>query len=89
LTTPGQCPTCRARFRGSRTCSRCGADLAPLMLLAARAWRLRQSARASLATSDYAGAIEAAAAAESLQATRGGALLRRLAVWLAEARQTA
>jgi hypothetical protein len=56
------------------------------MQLAARAWSLRQRARELLAVSNNAGALEAAAAAESLESTRNGALLRTLAAWLAEAR---
>ena len=44
-----ECPVCQARFRGSRLCSRCGADLGPLMIVAVRAWRLREEARDALA----------------------------------------
>ena len=46
LAEANRCPVCRARFRGVAVCSRCGADLARLMLLAAEAWRLREAARA-------------------------------------------
>jgi len=28
-----RCPVCQARFRRARVCSRCGADLEPLMRL--------------------------------------------------------
>jgi predicted amidophosphoribosyltransferase len=38
------CPVCQARFRETVQCSRCGADLAPLMRLAAAAGLLRQAA---------------------------------------------
>jgi hypothetical protein len=72
---PGQCPVCRARFRGTRVCSRCGADLTPLMLLAARAWHLRDRARRALRDSDVEGALRAASGAEESQHTRAGAVL--------------
>ena len=78
------CPVCRARFRGARVCSRCGADLTPLMLLAARAWRLRQDARLAMTESDYGRALESAAAAQELQRSRSGEFLRLLARWLGE-----
>jgi hypothetical protein len=42
------CPVCLARFRGTRECSRCGADLTMVMKLAARAWRLREAAREAI-----------------------------------------
>lgn len=77
-----QCPVCRARFRGARVCSRCGADLTSLMLLAGRAWRLRESARQALGAGDAERAREAASLAETIQHTRGGAFLRALAAWL-------
>jgi predicted amidophosphoribosyltransferase len=76
---PGQCPVCRARFRGTRLCSRCGADLTPLMLLTARAWHLRERAREALRASDAAGALRAAAGAEKTQHTPAGAALLAVA----------
>jgi hypothetical protein len=81
---PGQCPTCRARFRGARVCSRCGADLTAVMLLAARAWHLRQTARAAMAVSDGGRAVEAATIAEQTQHCRSGAFLVAIARWLTE-----
>ncbi|MDA0840988.1 MAG: hypothetical protein O3B01_23265 [Planctomycetota bacterium] len=39
-----KCPVCGAKFRGTTECSRCGADLSPLMRLATRAWLVRQQA---------------------------------------------
>jgi predicted amidophosphoribosyltransferase len=66
------CPVCRAGFRGVATCSRCGADLAPLMEIAARAWRMRESARQSLAAGDFESAARQAEAAQALEATPEG-----------------
>jgi hypothetical protein len=72
------CPVCRARFRGARECSRCGADLTVVMTLAALAWRLRQAAREAVAGGDFARAQELAARAQEVCYTPGG---RRLE-WL-------
>jgi predicted amidophosphoribosyltransferase len=47
-----KCPVCNARFRGTVTCSRCGADLEPLMTMVARAWQLRRRAVRALAVGD-------------------------------------
>ncbi len=78
-----QCPVCQARFRGSALCSRCGADLAPLMLLAAKAWRLRQSARQALHAGDFERTLRLAAQAQQLHRTWSGESLRLLGAWLA------
>jgi len=78
-----RCPVCQARFRGSRQCSRCGADLEPLMRLAVRAWRLREEARSALARGDLAEARRLAEAAQALHGTPRGASLWLLATWLA------
>lgn len=51
-----KCPVCRAAFRGDCVCSRCGADLSMLMLVAAKAYKLRQAAISQLAE----GQLEAA-----------------------------
>jgi hypothetical protein len=69
------CPVCRARFRGSSLCSRCGADLAGLMLLEAHAYVLRRSARQSLRRGDCRAALASAQAAQRLHATSEGSLL--------------
>ena len=71
-----KCPVCRARLRGTPTCSRCGADLGPLMAAVARAYRARQIAREALCVCDVEHAAESAAAAQTLHATDAG---RRLA----------
>jgi len=70
------CPVCRARFRGMTTCSRCGADLTMLTLLAAHAYRLRQQARQALRAGDGAKALARVETAQSLQTTPEGSLLR-------------
>ena len=77
-----RCPVCQARFRAIRRCSRCGADLEPLMLLAARAWRLRQAARQALACGQFDLAGKLAAEAQTAHHTRGAESLRALSRWL-------
>jgi hypothetical protein len=42
LRSPVSCPVCRARFRSSSLCPRCGADLTALMLLATHAYVMRR-----------------------------------------------
>jgi hypothetical protein len=71
----GRCPVCQARFRGVSICSRCGADLTPLMLLAAHAYSLRRSARRSLRAGDTQSALAAAKAAQKLHAIPQGGIL--------------
>ena len=71
-----RCPACRAPWRGVTTCPRCGADLAPLMRLATRAWTLRETARTAIVTGDGVTAVAHARAAYQLErAPRGGRLL--------------
>jgi len=84
LIEPEQCPVCRARFRCARICSRCGADLSPLMRLSVEAWRLREAARDSLAAGDLASAYRLAARAQRLQVTGEGGALCLLSAWLRE-----
>lgn len=45
---PFQCPTCKAAWRNTVTCQRCGTELTSLMQAAVHAWTLRQAARAAL-----------------------------------------
>ena len=73
--TSAACPVCRARFRGSESCFRCGADLSPLLLLSAHAFRLRETARTLLGQGDFRQALRCAEEAERLHATPQGALL--------------
>jgi hypothetical protein len=75
LGNPASCPVCRARFRGSAHCSRCGADLTVLMLLAAHAYVMRQAARQSLREGDWQAALDSAQAAQRLHSTAEGSLL--------------
>jgi predicted amidophosphoribosyltransferase len=77
-----RCPVCQARFRGARLCSRCGADLEPLMLLAAGAWRLREEARLALEAGKFEGALGLAQQAQQMQRTPTGEFLRALSSWL-------
>ena len=72
------CPVCRARFRGSTECSRCGADLGTIMALAAAAWRMRQAARQALVDNDAALARSLAAQAESICHTTAGKQLEEV-----------
>ena len=76
--SPSCCPVCQARFRGSTVCSRCGADLTALMLLAAHAHALRHSARQSLRQGDSMAALAAVRAAQQLHSTAEGSLLHRI-----------
>ena len=75
LETQLSCPVCRARFRGSAECSRCGADLTTLMLLAAQAYQLRQTARHWLRQGKFQAALSSVQAAQRLHATPEGRLL--------------
>jgi len=77
-----RCPVCQARFRGARLCSRCGADLEPLMRLSGNAWQLRQAARQALDAGDMERALALAIDAQGLQSTGSGEALRLLCAWL-------
>ena len=79
---PLRCPVCRARFRGTRQCSRCGADLTGIMVLSARAQRCRANARKSLYALNFEKAHELAAAAQKEHATEMGRKLLLLTSWL-------
>jgi hypothetical protein len=75
LRSPASCPVCRARFRGSSQCSRCGADLTALMQLAIHSYVMRQAARQSLRQGDFQAALDSAQAAQRLHSTAEGSLL--------------
>ena len=79
-----RCPACGVRFRSVMECPRCGADLGPLMSLAARAYLLRLDARRRLQEGEPARAARLAESAQSLMATPSGRGLERIARWLAE-----
>jgi len=75
-----RCPTCRAPWRAVSACRRCGTDLAPLMAVAARAWHLREAARAALEAGREPEACDLAGAALRLHATPRGRRLHVLAL---------
>ena len=77
-----RCPVCRAKFRSTRQCSRCGADLTALMILSVRAQHCRVSARKSLFALEFEKAHEFAAAAQKEHATETGRKLLLLTSWL-------
>jgi hypothetical protein len=70
------------RFRGARICSRCGADLEPLMRLSVEAWQLRRAARQALDAGDVDRALGLATEAQGVQGTGNGEALRLLGAWL-------
>jgi predicted amidophosphoribosyltransferase len=82
LDEPPKCPVCQARFRGSGTCSRCGADLDSLILLIAKAYQLRDDARRALQTGDFERAWKLAVEAQATCFTQRGEDLRLLSSWL-------
>ena len=75
------CPVCRARFRGEPICPRCGADLSPLMRLAARSWHARQETRRLLSTGATEQARDRIELAQQLHATPAGRRLELLLAW--------
>jgi len=77
-----KCPVCRARFRETAECSRCGADLEPLMRTVARAWRLRETARKEIGLGRFDKARRLAEAAERARHTEAGRKLLLLMEWL-------
>lgn len=78
-----RCPVCRAAFRGSRECSRCGADLGRLMEVCAEAYIERRYAAHALHRGDYEAARDHAVSAQMLCATPRGRKLELLTRWLA------
>jgi hypothetical protein len=83
--TPPVCPVCQARFRGSAQCSRCGADLSALMLLAVHGYALRQAARQLLRQGDSGAALASAQEAQRLHATPQGNDLQWVCMAMANA----
>jgi predicted amidophosphoribosyltransferase len=77
-----RCPVCRAKFRGTRQCSRCGANLTPIMVLSARAQGCRANAKKSLYALNFKKAHELAATAQKEHATESGRKLLLLTAWL-------
>jgi len=80
MTDERRCPACRTLWRAAVLCPRCGADLGPLMRLAARAWALREAARAALLAGDTAPALAQARAAYDLERTPQAQRLLALAL---------
>ena len=80
---PWRCPVCRAPFRETTTCSRCGADLGPLMTVLIQAWSLRQQSREAIRAGDYVRAAQLASAADQTHSTRLSQRLSRLTRFLA------
>ena len=76
------CPVCRAKFRGTRECSRCGADLNGIMMLSARAQLYRAEARKSIYALNFEKARQLVAAAQKEHATETGRRLLLLTSWL-------
>jgi len=79
---PLRCPVCRAKFRGTRECSRCGADLSGIMMLSARAQLYRSDARKSIYALNFEKALDHAAKAQKAHATETGRRLLLLTSWL-------
>lgn len=85
--TRNHCPVCRAPFRGAAQCTRCGADLSRIMLLALSAARLRNAARAAVCSGDYARASILASTAQRHCPTGKGQQLKLLTQWIEALRQ--
>ena len=77
-----RCPVCRAKFRGTRECSRCGADLSGIMMLSARAQLYRADARKSIYALNFEKARDLAARAQKEHSTETGRRLLLLTAWL-------
>lgn len=78
------CPVCRARFRENLQCSRCGADLKPLMTLVLKSHIACEDARIAILNGDYQAALTLASAAQTLYRTERSKRLFHLAFWLAQ-----
>ena len=79
---PLKCSVCQARFRGAWACPRCGADLEPLMSLAAEAFARRRAARQALRQGRFKAAEALAAESQTVCLTRSGRDLILLSLWL-------
>ena len=77
------CPVCGARFRESAECTRCGADLRPVMALMLEAFALRRQARRALRNGQLHDARSLVSAAQERCASDAGRRLLLLARWLA------
>ena len=77
------CPVCGARFRASTECTRCGADLRPVMAMMIKAFALRREARRALCNGRFHDSRSFATAAQERCASDAGRRLVLLAAWLA------
>ena len=84
--TGPKCPVCRASFRGTRECSRCGADLGPVMTLRVQAHLVRKAARDAVWGGDFVRALELVRKAQGLCVTEDGRKLELLLRWLESTR---
>ncbi|OGV67144.1 MAG: hypothetical protein A3K19_10705 [Lentisphaerae bacterium RIFOXYB12_FULL_65_16] len=73
-----RCPVCRAPFRGTGDCSRCGADLRRLMRLVVRARAARQAARRALVAGHPSRALGLVRLAQNCHPTPAGTRLASL-----------
>lgn len=78
------CPACGARFRGTSICSRCEADLTPLMEIVFKAFQIREETRMALQYGCYKKAQKLAREAQALIDTDSGRQLNLICTWLAE-----
>jgi len=76
------CPVCRANFRGTQKCSRCGADLTTLMILSAKARLCRKDARNAICSGEFEKAHDLATEVQKIHATQTGRRLWLLTLWL-------
>ncbi|MCD6307237.1 MAG: hypothetical protein J7M32_13255 [Deltaproteobacteria bacterium] len=84
--TAYRCPVCRAPFRGTQECSRCGADLTRVMSILAKAQISREHARAAIRSGQFHKAHVLAKQAQELHQTEQGRRLLLLTGWLGAGR---
>lgn len=77
-----KCPVCRASFKETKECTRCGADIKPLMTVTAKAYVLRKAARDLMFLGDLDRSLEFAEKAQKLHRTDAGGKLKLLNKWL-------
>jgi len=76
------CPVCKAKFRGTRKCSRCGADLSAIMRLCTIAKQNRENCRTAILSNDFEKAYDLAQKAQGMHNTNPGKKLLILSSWL-------
>jgi len=80
--TAYRCPVCRASFRSTRECSRCGVDLSRVMTILAEAQIMRKNARKAIRSGDFQLAHSLAELSQTLCTTEAGRRLVLLTAWL-------